>query len=294
MEKIKLNSNSQSVLPESIDPKVKKILEENEVHQIYPTQNLQYKKINAPLNIPELKDHSEIWIREYDYVIENKDILATPKKDKKKIKSISKSKKKKKKTDSEEDDNEEENEANEMEETSEEFINNFQEIFGKNKFGNIKRIKLAVPFNNKKKISFWNLVKDLVGKDLTKISIPVYLNEPASMLQRMLEAFEYIELLEKATKEQDRYKRLILVCSFIFTQYACTQNRNKKPFNPLLGETFEYEFGNYRILSEQVSHHPPVSAFHIENDELLIWGHVQLKSKFSVSGLDVSTSGNFH
>ena len=210
MEKIKLNSNSQSNLPKSLDPKVRKILQENEVHQIYPSQNLQYKKTKTPLNIPELNDHSETWVKEYNYVIENKEILATPKKDKKKNKSLSKSKKKTKKTDSEEDD-EEENEANKIKETSEEFISNLQEIFAKNKYGNIRRIKLAVPFNNKKKISFWNLVKDLVGKDLTKISIPVYLNEPASMLQRMLEAFEYIDLLEKATKEQDRYKRLILI-----------------------------------------------------------------------------------
>jgi hypothetical protein len=38
-----------------------------------------------------------------------------------------------------------------------------------------------------------------------------------------------------------------------------------KPFNPLLGETFELEKpGQFRLISEQVSHHPPVSAFFIE------------------------------
>jgi hypothetical protein len=39
-----------------------------------------------------------------------------------------------------------------------------------------------------------------------------------------------------------------------------------KPFNPILGETFELEAGNgVRYLAEQVSHHPPICAAHAEN-----------------------------
>jgi hypothetical protein len=41
-----------------------------------------------------------------------------------------------------------------------------------------------------------------------------------------------------------------------------------KPFNPLLGETFEMvKPGQYRLIAEQVSHHPPVSAFFIEGEK---------------------------
>lgn len=32
------------------------------------------------------------------------------------------------------------------------------------------------------KVSMWALLKDLIGKDLSKISMPVYFNEPVSML----------------------------------------------------------------------------------------------------------------
>ena len=32
------------------------------------------------------------------------------------------------------------------------------------------------------KVSFWTILKDLIGKDLTKVSMPIYLNEPLSML----------------------------------------------------------------------------------------------------------------
>ena len=40
--------------------------------------------------------------------------------------------------------------------------------------------------------------------------------------------------------------------------------RNRKPFNPLLGETYEIIQPNYRYFSEQVTHHPPVSALYLE------------------------------
>lgn len=38
----------------------------------------------------------------------------------------------------------------------------------------------------------------------------------------------------------------------------------KKPFNPILGETFEFVSKDWRYMSEQVSHHPPITAYHVE------------------------------
>lgn len=41
-------------------------------------------------------------------------------------------------------------------------------------------------------------MKDNLGKDLTKITMPVYLNEPLSLLQKNAEIFEYKECFDKA------------------------------------------------------------------------------------------------
>jgi hypothetical protein len=46
------------------------------------------------------------------------------------------------------------------------------------------------------KISFWTILKDLIGKDLTKVSMPVYFNEPISLTQKVAETCEYNELLD--------------------------------------------------------------------------------------------------
>ena len=45
------------------------------------------------------------------------------------------------------------------------------------------------------------------------------------------------------------------------SQLSMTKVRHKKPFNPHLGETYELVTEDYRMISEQVSHHPPISAY---------------------------------
>lgn len=39
--------------------------------------------------------------------------------------------------------------------------------------------------------SVWKILKDAVGKDLTKFCVPVYFNEPISMVQKVAEIMEY-------------------------------------------------------------------------------------------------------
>jgi len=51
-----------------------------------------------------------------------------------------------------------------------------------------------------KKISFWKILKDLIGKDLTKVSMPVYFNEPLSLTQKSSETIEYNNILDIAAK----------------------------------------------------------------------------------------------
>lgn len=52
----------------------------------------------------------------------------------------------------------------------------------------------------KLKFSIWSIIKNAIGKDLTKFSVPVYFNEPISMLQKGGEAMEYEDLLVNANQ----------------------------------------------------------------------------------------------
>lgn len=79
------------------------------------------------------------------------------------------------------------------------------------------------------------------------------------MLQRLTEDLEYHELLDKAARCDSSLEQMCLVAAFSVSSYSTTVHRTAKPFNPLLGETYELdrleEFG-YRSLCEQVTARP--------------------------------------
>jgi oxysterol-binding protein 1 len=75
-------------------------------------------------------------------------------------------------------------------------------------------------------------------------------------LQRSTEDLEYVYLLDMALDEtQDPSRRLAIVAIFALSAYSTTGVRTTKPFNPLLGETYECDrsadFG-WRSVAEQV------------------------------------------
>lgn len=117
--------------------------------------------------------------------------------------------------------------------------------------------------------------------------MPVYINEPLSMLIRGTEMFEYTHLLRTANQTTNEYIRIAYVTSFLFMNLAQNCGRGKKPFNPLLGETFDVMEGDLRVICEQVSHHPPISAFYGECPDFELWAKFSPKTKFSLTKLEV-------
>ena len=70
--------------------------------------------------------------------------------------------------------------------------------------------------------------------------------------------------------------------------------RQAKFFNPLLYETYEYVDieQNFRYMSEQVSHHPAISAYYAEGDGWNIYANTNAVIKFIITGkLEVNALG---
>lgn len=113
-----------------------------------------------------------------------------------------------------------------------------------------------------------------VGKDLSTISMPVSANEPVSLLQRMAEQLEYANLLEAAATNTTPALRLLNVTAFAISQFSSGRAKERairKPFNPMLGETYELVRsekevpGGFRLLVEKVSHRPVIMAIQAES-----------------------------
>ncbi|KAL9828103.1 putative oxysterol-binding protein [Arabidopsis thaliana] len=128
---------------------------------------------------------------------------------------------------------------------------------------------------------YWKMMQKYIGSDVTSmVTLPVIIFEPMTMLQKMAELMEYSHLLDMADKTEDPYLRMVYASSWAISVYYAFQ-RTWKPFNPILGET--YEMANYNgvnFISEQVSHHPPMSAGHAENEHFTYDCTSKLKTNF--------------
>ncbi|XP_071773109.1 oxysterol-binding protein-related protein 1-like isoform X1 [Centroberyx gerrardi] len=157
------------------------------------------------------------------------------------------------------------------------------------------RTSLPAPMFSRNDISIWSILKKCIGMELSKIAMPVIFNEPLSFLQRLTEYMEHTYLIHQANASTDSVERMKCVAAFAVSAVGSQWERTGKPFNPLLGETYELirdDLG-FRWVSEQVSHHPPVSAFHAEGlkEDFLFHGSIYPKLKFWGKSVEAEPKG---
>ncbi|XP_018421188.1 PREDICTED: oxysterol-binding protein-related protein 1 isoform X1 [Nanorana parkeri] len=161
--------------------------------------------------------------------------------------------------------------------------------------GKKHRTSLPSPMFSRNDFSIWSILRKCIGMELSKITMPVIFNEPLSFLQRLSEYMEHTYLIHKANHCSDPVDRMQCVAAFAVSAVASQWERTGKPFNPLLGETYELvrEDLGFRLISEQVSHHPPISAFHAEglNSDFVFHGSIYPKLKFWGKSVEAEPKG---
>ncbi|XP_034479809.1 oxysterol-binding protein-related protein 9 isoform X2 [Drosophila innubila] len=156
-----------------------------------------------------------------------------------------------------------------------------------------------------------------IGMDLTKVVLPTFILERRSLLEMYADYFAHPDLFLKISELDDPRDRIVQVCRWYLSAYHAGRKSAvaKKPYNPILGEVFqchwdipdESEDGEevrggpvpwcrrdqLTFLAEQVSHHPPISAFYAEhyNKKITFTAHVWTKSKFLGLSIGVHNIG---
>eukprot|EP00349_Pseudokeronopsis_sp_Brazil_P002619 CAMPEP_0202962080 /NCGR_PEP_ID=MMETSP1396-20130829/6186_1 /ASSEMBLY_ACC=CAM_ASM_000872 /TAXON_ID= /ORGANISM="Pseudokeronopsis sp., Strain Brazil" /LENGTH=344 /DNA_ID=CAMNT_0049682417 /DNA_START=1332 /DNA_END=2366 /DNA_ORIENTATION=- len=106
---------------------------------------------------------------------------------------------------------------------------------------------------------------------------------------------EYNSILDMAAVEKDPARRLALVAAYSVTLLTCVETITTKPFNPLLGETYEYVCPQFKYFAEQVCHHPPITAVHCEGKSgYLMYTCNHVKNKFTGRTYQISASYNYY
>ncbi|KAL4624791.1 oxysterol-binding protein-related protein 10-like [Arapaima gigas] len=152
-----------------------------------------------------------------------------------------------------------------------------------------------------------------LGMDLTRVVLPTFILEKRSLLEMYANFMAHPEMFLAITAATSAEDRMVRFVEYYLTAFH--EGRRgavaRKPYNPLLGETFYCSWkvpcervgpprvpgptGCYhvRFVAEQVSHHPPVSGFYCECRErgMCVNAHIWTKSKFMGMSIGVSMVG---
>ncbi|KAJ8000386.1 hypothetical protein DPEC_G00204280 [Dallia pectoralis] len=171
-----------------------------------------------------------------------------------------------------------------------------------------------------------------LGMDLTRVVLPTFILEKRSLLEMYANFMAHPDMFLSITAGATAEDRIVRFVEYYLTAFH--EGRKgavaKKPYNPVLGETFHCSWevprdnvrplrsqgqkepasrdpknpphqdapsgaGCYRVsfISEQVSHHPPVSGFYCECPEksMCVSAHVWTRSKFLGMSIGVSMIG---
>nr|XP_033331170.1 oxysterol-binding protein-related protein 8 isoform X9 [Megalopta genalis] len=148
--------------------------------------------------------------------------------------------------------------------------------------------EVVTELQEEQKSLIWFLMKQVrPGMDLSKVVLPTFILEPRSFLEKLADSYYHADLLSQAVLEDDAFTRMKGVVKWYLSGFYKKPQGLKKPYNPLLGETFrcywQHPNGSRTFyIAEQLSHHPPISGFYVTNrqDGFTISTTIIAKSKF--------------
>ncbi|KAL8623993.1 hypothetical protein ACOMHN_040619 [Nucella lapillus] len=161
-----------------------------------------------------------------------------------------------------------------------------------------------------------------LGMDLTKITLPTFILERRSLLEMFADCMAHPDIFLRIPDEQNPEKRMILVLEWYLSSFHAGRQADvaKKPFNPIIGETFAcswlvprerasiaapprspvgaegnkdsrgHQYLRLEYQAEQVSHHPPVSAFYFECPQKKICMNASIWTKSRFMGMSIGVS----
>lgn len=146
------------------------------------------------------------------------------------------------------------------------------------------------------------IVKEIIGSVIkniasglgaVSISLPVRIFEPRSAGERFIDKFSFANLfLNSAALLDNPVERLKKVMAFAVSGLYLGA-KQEKPFNPLLGETFQGTFPDgTEIYVEHTSHNPPRDHFDIMGKGYRMWGYIELDGTLSFNTLTGEIRGS--
>nr|XP_026693668.1 oxysterol-binding protein-related protein 11-like isoform X2 [Ciona intestinalis] len=142
-----------------------------------------------------------------------------------------------------------------------------------------------------------------LGMDLTKVTLPTFILEKRSLLEMYSDFGACTHMLLDICDGDSPVERMHRVLKFYLTSFQSGRRGQtaKKPYNPILGETFQCSYHpivdgeehRVQFVAEQVSHHPPISAFFMSCPDkgIKLESSIWTRSKFMNMSVGVMNVG---
>ncbi|KAL0481038.1 hypothetical protein AKO1_013683 [Acrasis kona] len=109
--------------------------------------------------------------------------------------------------------------------------------------------------------------------ELWRLSVPTFILQPVSMLEKLSHYSSPNEIIKNVHKNERPEGRFLQVLNWLLSNWRTIPRHGleaSKPYNPILGEIFKCEWEHQdgskaKFIAEQISHHPPVSAFEMSD-----------------------------
>ena len=130
------------------------------------------------------------------------------------------------------------------------------------------------------------------GKSIMTISLPIELFETKSHLEKLANNFTFApHFLNKANEAKEALEQMKQTVTFFITALLMA-TAQLKPFNPILGETFQARINGMPIYFEQVSHHPPISSFLLYGSDFKMIGNYEAHASLHANSCNVNILGS--
>lgn len=129
------------------------------------------------------------------------------------------------------------------------------------------------------------------GRSVMNVSLPLEVFEQRSFLERLARSFGHAPVfLEKAGSSNNPIEQMKYTVSFFLSSIVlCIQQ--EKPFNPILGETFQGRINGYPIYMEQVSHHPAITCYLMKGKNYWLSGSHEAVANLGANTLAAEQKG---
>ena len=174
----------------------------------------------------------------------------------------------------------------------------------KNNYANIPEKSGLLYINEEGKNIGYRAVKYLVSKftknileskSILNVSLPVFMFDKRTLQMGFAHEQKLAPiLLAKAAYSNDKFERLKWVTTYLmsFLHFSVIQI---KPFNPIIGETFQCRIGNIDLYIEQTVNHPiTLNVYAREiNGEYIMYGHLITDASVHINSLYTSRLGRY-